>query len=282
MDFQLCQSSIIQDGADRQYSCLYRKTRANLVRKRVREIYLRNDIPCGIMSCTYCNHDIQPPRLEVSQPILVLDVSACLSQMDFIASDDSIDNVFIPVTVMNHLREKYMEGYARLRTLCRSLEDSDSYVPIVKGHDVKVNVNGRRFFVFSNEFSRDTYISVLSGETPAKRHARAILHTANWLQRHSTNENMCSQVIFLTEDRQQRLEAAKLGLNAMSCAKYVRDVASKIHKDAGEKLSNREVIADDEDESYAASHAMNLNSDANDEDDIMDNDEGEKTLQSMI
>jgi len=227
----------VPSGA-RQLSVWLRRTRMNKVRKIVREVYLRDDIV--------------PETFEGADQILILDTNVALHQIDFIAEDSCINHVVVPYTVLQEVRNRHMGTYARLRALCRvDVDDKKELEEVEKDlaaeavptkqrkgltvRDMSSSRNARRFYVFPNEFFRETYVDRKPEESQNDRNDRAIRRVAHWYRRHLVGP----EVILLTDDRECRTKAKADGLSSLSCWEYVQR-SKKQFPEAGEKLAIRE------------------------------------------
>ncbi len=123
-------------NADRQLNCFLKKTRRGKVRKMVREVYLRDDICCGIGGCHICDPEANSGKsdernflrcgaplsncwgvviavftgilsLDESDKILVLDTNVVLHQIDFLSEDVSVNNVVVLGTVLQEVSFVY-------------------------------------------------------------------------------------------------------------------------------------------------------------------------------
>ncbi|KAI9354526.1 hypothetical protein DFJ73DRAFT_624014 [Zopfochytrium polystomum] len=192
-----------------------RKTRKGAVVKVVKEHYLRDDIYCGAIVCRQCPQKLNGPVLEkkpaslVTAPIaqgklkpstphyLVPDTNVLFHQIDLI-EHEAFKNVIILQTVLQELRHRSQQIYARARAL--------------------VAEPTRRVWVFSNEFHRDTYIEREKDETPNDRNDRAIRTACKWYSDHAIPG---IQIVLMTDDADNRRKAALLGLTAVSVREYV-------------------------------------------------------------
>eukprot|EP00928_Gymnodinium_smaydae_P080470 TRINITY_DN64157_c0_g1_i1.p1 TRINITY_DN64157_c0_g1~~TRINITY_DN64157_c0_g1_i1.p1 ORF type:complete len:1022 (+),score=282.12 TRINITY_DN64157_c0_g1_i1:167-3232(+) len=229
-------------GSRRQNEWL-RRTKQNKIRKTVREVYLRDDI--------------SPELFEGADQILVLDTNVALHQIDFIAEDECVNHVVVPYTVLQEVRNRNMGTYARLRALCRvdvpemkAEDDNPDVVPVKqrKGRmqrDMSGSRNARRFYVFPNEYFRETYVERRPEESWNDRNDRAIRRVAHWYRRHLVGP----EVILLTDDRACREKAVADGLVAHTAGSFVQ-LMKKLFPEAGEKLAIRE---QDDDATPAAS-----------------------------
>jgi exosome complex exonuclease DIS3/RRP44 len=182
-----------------QSKSFVRKTKQGKVVKVVREHYLRDDIYCGASFCKVC--DTSTARLSSSaSTILVIDTNVVLNQIDLL-ENPAIDEVVVLSVVLEEVKHKNVAVYNRLRALCSS--------------------SSRKFFVFSNEYHKDTYVKAMAGETPNDRNDRAIRVAAQWYQNHLGN---AFRVLLITNDRENKRKASEEGISAETVESYVRSL----------------------------------------------------------
>ncbi len=155
-------------------------TKRGKVKRVVRERYLRDDIPCGIMDCPLCHHHlsetVDAPPLQHHQQLspratqyLVLTIDVVLSQMDVLehAACIELQNIIILETVLERVKAKDLSIYRRLRALLKS---------------------DRHFVMFANEHRHDTYVKKEEGSdvenTNTLRDVRALCQGFKWYQTH--------------------------------------------------------------------------------------------------
>ncbi|XP_058764540.1 exosome complex exonuclease RRP44 homolog A-like [Vicia villosa] len=176
-----------------------KKTKGGKVMKQVREHYLRDDIYCGSPSCTVC--DSSGARLSDSaSTILVVDTNVVLNQIDLL-ENSAIDDVVVLSIVLEEVKNKNMSVYNRLRAICSN--------------------SNRKFFVFSNEYHRDTYVKEMSGETKNDRNDRAIRVAAQWYQKHLGG---AVKVLLVTNDKENKRKASEEGICAETVESYVKSL----------------------------------------------------------
>ncbi|EMG49480.1 Exosome complex exonuclease RRP44 [Candida maltosa Xu316] len=182
--------------------------------KIVREHYLRNDIPCYSSSCTTCQEIIKPdatgqlPKFILSRApnktvdgvshYLVLDTNIILHAIDLLESGQCFYDVIIPQVVLEEVKNRSFPIYQRLRNLVKS-ED-------------------KRFIVFHNEYSEDTYIERNKNETINDRNDRAIRKVAQWYNQHLPSS---IKTFLICNDRDNRTKAIKEGIDAKSLVEYI-------------------------------------------------------------
>lgn len=176
-----------------------KKTKGGKVIRQVREHYLRDDIYCGAPSCTVCN--TSGARLSASpSTILVLDTNVVLNQIDLL-ENPAIDDVVVLSIVLDEVKNKNLSVYNRLRAICSN--------PM------------RKFFVFSNEYHRDTYVKEMSGETKNDRNDRAIRVASQWYQKHLGD---AIKVLLVTNDKENKRKANEEGICAETVESYVKSL----------------------------------------------------------
>ncbi|KAH6799321.1 ribonuclease II family protein [Perilla frutescens var. frutescens] len=176
-----------------------KKTRQGRVVKVVREHYLRDDIYCGAPFCKVC--DLAGARLgSNASTIIVVDTNVVLHQIDLL-ENPAIDDVVVLAVVLEEVKNKNLSVYNRLRALC-----SNSL---------------RRFFVFSNENHKDTYVKAETGESPNDRNDRAIRVAAQWYQNHLGG---AVRVLLITNDRENKRKAIEGGISAETVESYVKSL----------------------------------------------------------
>ncbi|OMO55680.1 Ribonuclease II/R [Corchorus capsularis] len=178
-----------------QSNTFSRKTKAGRIKKEVREIYLRDDIYCGATACKLC--DTSCARLDASA-ILILDTNVLLHQIDLL-ENPAIDNVVLLSVVLDEVKNKNMAVYNRIRALSTN--------PL------------RKFYVFSNQFHKDTFVKRMDGETPNDYNDRAIRVASRWYQTHL---GPSTPVLLITNDRENKRRAIEEGISTDTIQSYVK------------------------------------------------------------
>ena len=206
----------------------HRKTARGKVHKVLRETYRRDDIPCGVQGCAACGahlyaDEVAGSALPARQATLerggiankiagaphyvVIDTNVVLHQMDVLESS-VFTNVVVPQTVADEARNRSLPLYNRLRAI---LGDPD-----------------RHFWLFYNDFHRDTCIVREADETPNDRNDRAIRRTAAWYREHlqaggggASAAGAAHEVVLMSDDAACTQKARQQGLRACSVREYV-------------------------------------------------------------
>lgn len=219
-----------------------RSTRAGKVQKIVREVYLRQDIPCSSRLCSICLS--QAPKnshgksmcsvlnqylshqLTIVNPVaafvlserpaqserfpnghyIVPDTNAFLSGMDLFEVGTAFYDVIVLQTVLEEVKNRSLPLYHRL-------------VDLTKNED-------KRFYVFFNDFRQETYVLRNSSETINDRNDRAIRKTVQWYGEHlKKSSNVKSSknpaIVMISDDRDNLRKSHAEGLQALSLTEYV-------------------------------------------------------------
>ncbi|KAK9284684.1 hypothetical protein L1049_023860 [Liquidambar formosana] len=182
-----------------QSKSFVKKTKQGRVVKVVREHYLRDDIYCGASSCKVCDSSVACLSSNAS-PILIVDTNVVLNQIDLL-ENPAIDDVVVLSVVLDEVKNKNISVYNRVRALC-----SNSL---------------RKFFVFSNEYHKDTYVKAMVGESPNDRNDRAIRVATQWYQSHLGGR---TRVLLITNDRENKRKATEEGISAETIESYVKSL----------------------------------------------------------
>ena len=202
-----------------------RSTKNGKVQKIVRELYLRQDIPCSSKLCSGClstapadaNGVIaafvlsERPKSTKEYPTghyVVPDTNALLNAMDVFEQTYSFYDVIILQTVLEELRNRSLPLYNRLLGLIKSEE--------------------KRFYVFFNDFRLETYVLRDHGETINDRNDRAVRRAVKWYGDHlseavktTSKRQPCPTMVMLSDDKENLRKAKSEGLVARSLHDYV-------------------------------------------------------------
>ncbi|KAA8547606.1 hypothetical protein F0562_004035 [Nyssa sinensis] len=144
---------------------------------------------------------LHPARLGSSaSTILILDTNVVLNQIDLL-ENPAIDDVVVLSVVLEEVKNKNLAVYNRVRALCSN--------------------STRKFFVFSNEYHKDTYVKAMAGESPNDRNDRAIRVATQWYQNHLGS---ATRVLLITNDRENKRRATEEGISAETVESYVKSL----------------------------------------------------------
>ncbi|CAI6003895.1 unnamed protein product, partial [Closterium sp. NIES-64] len=134
----------------------------------------------------------------------VVELSVLLEEANIdLLENAAISNVVVLSVVLEEVKSRNVAVYGRLRAL--------------------VAEESRRFFVFSNEHHKDTYIKAEPGESPNDRNDRAIRVAAQWYQQHLGGK---VPVVLITDDKANLAKAVAGGTKAMRVREYVASLGS--------------------------------------------------------
>ncbi|RAH72054.1 exosome catalytic subunit DIS3 [Aspergillus aculeatinus CBS 121060] len=202
-----------------------RSTKSGKVQKIVRELYLRQDIPCSSKLCTVCpsvapadaNGNITPFVLS-EQPAgtkafprghyLVPDTNALLNGMDLFEHTGAFYDVIILQTVLEELRNQSLPLYNRLLALIKTDE--------------------KRFYLFFNEFRLETHVRRGPDESINDRNDRAVRAVAKWYMGHllstakkAKKERSIPAIVVITDDKENLRKSKEENITALSLTDYV-------------------------------------------------------------
>lgn len=189
-----------------------KKTKRGNVLKVTREHYLRDDVWCGVDGCTTCSQT-DPVLTPASTATFILpDTNVFLHQIDFL-EDPVIDNVIVTQVVLQEVKHQNPGIYKRLR-------------------DIVANKK-RKFYVFSNEHRKETFVDRREGESANDRNDRAIRTCVQWYNEHLTS--VCvppkppPRVVLLTNDRANKQKATAAGIAAHTVLEYAQTMSNASH-----------------------------------------------------
>ncbi|PYH99128.1 RNB-domain-containing protein [Aspergillus ellipticus CBS 707.79] len=201
-----------------------RSTKSGKVQKIVRELYLRQDIPCSSKICSACpttapadaNGNITPfvlsehPAGTSAFPrghYLVPDTNALLNGMDLFEHTGAFYDVIILQTVLEELKNQSLPLYNRLLAL--------------------IKTDDKRFYLFFNEFRLETHVRRGPDESINDRNDRAVRTVAKWYTEHlkttakGKKEKTIPTIVVITDDKENLRKAKQEGVTALSLSDYV-------------------------------------------------------------
>lgn len=220
-----------------------RSTKSGNVQKIVRELYLRQDIPCSSKLCSACLASVpadangngnftissvsllfhlnfltvapfilsDKPAGTKSYPTghyLVPDTNALLNGMDLFEQKSAFYDVIILQTALEELRNRSLPLYNRLISLTKSEE--------------------KHFYVFFNDFRLETHVVREKDETINDRNDRAIRKAVSWYGKHlqqalksSKRSKTVPTVVMLSDDKENLRKARADNISACSLSDYV-------------------------------------------------------------
>ncbi|KAF2088767.1 ribonuclease R [Saccharata proteae CBS 121410] len=202
-----------------------RSTRSGKVQKIVRELYLRQDIPCSSKLCSRCLanapkdfNNKEVPFILSEQPAgtksfpdghyVVPDTNAFLTGMDLFEVETAFYDVIVLQTVLEEVKNRSLPLYHRL-------------ISLTKNED-------KHFYVFFNEFRQETYVLREEGESINDRNDRAVRRAVQWYSQHlqeavksRSGKTKCPAVVMISDDKENLKKAKSDSIPAKSLSDYV-------------------------------------------------------------
>ncbi|KAH0094637.1 ribonuclease R, partial [Aureobasidium melanogenum] len=201
-----------------------RSTKSGKVQKIVRELYLREDIPCSSRLCAHCleiaptdYHNKVAPFVLSETPAgtksfpnghyIIPDTNAFLTGMDLFELETVFHDVIVLQTVLEEVKNRSLPLYHRLISLTKN--------------------DGKRFYVFFNDFRLQTYVVREDKETINDRNDRAVRRAVKWYADHleeavSKRKSVrCPSVVMISDDRDNLRKAKNDGITGLSLRDYV-------------------------------------------------------------
>ncbi|KAI5237817.1 ribonuclease R [Aureobasidium subglaciale] len=201
-----------------------RSTKSGKVQKIVRELYLREDIPCSSRLCAACleiaptdYHNKVAPFVLSDTPAgtksfpdghyIIPDTNAFLTGMDLFELETAFHDVIVLQTVLEEVKNRSLPLYHRLISLTKN--------------------DGKRFYVFFNDFRLQTYVTREDKETINDRNDRAVRRAVKWYAEHleeavSKRKSVrCPSIVMLSDDRDNLRKSKIDGITGLSLRDYV-------------------------------------------------------------
>ncbi|KAL9104120.1 MAG: hypothetical protein Q9163_000922 [Psora crenata] len=243
-----------------------RCTKSGKVQKIVRELYLRQDIPCSSLLCSTCLENAPPDAKGVVAPFvlserpagtkkyaaghyLIPDTNAILNGMDLFEQSSGFCDVIILQTVLEELRNRSLSLYNRIIAMTRS-ED-------------------KHFYIFFNDFRQETYIVREQGESINDRNDRAVRRAVSWYTTHlhqavrsSKRAKQAPAMIMLSDDKENLRKAKSEGITACTLSDYASGledadrVLDMINTSRGEQMSKNSAVEQIYPDYYSMSKMM--------------------------
>ncbi|KAI1724898.1 RNB domain-containing protein [Ditylenchus destructor] len=213
--------NVKQSGIERRtFTVTYRKTLNNKVHKRVHELYLRNDIPCGLKTCATCKANVgsDVKLLDIKDNsthskaapyyhMLLIDGISLLKFID-VLDEDIFRNIIVPQSAWNYVKKLNPSIYKRVNKLYTENQD--------------------RLFVFLNEFVEATFVDPGLNRVPELYQEKCLLRVAIYLESHWESLGCHPILICSSDETKQRMR--ENFENTKTLMEYVEgiDGASKI------------------------------------------------------
>uniref|UniRef100_A0A8C9LJ02 Exosome complex exonuclease RRP44 n=1 Tax=Piliocolobus tephrosceles TaxID=591936 RepID=A0A8C9LJ02_9PRIM len=188
----------------RVQKCLYKCSNNYKITKVIREIYLRNDISCGIEKCKICDQEKKKKFLDGDKNIFILDIHSIIKYIDFLYDCD-FDNILIPITIFEHIKIFNKLLYKKLNELCYETEGDASNCK-------------KRYSVFANKYCKFTYVD--DSVEFNLREIQEIIKIVIWYKHHNNNIN----IIVISENDTLKEYCMKNDTPCYSLFDYVKNM----------------------------------------------------------
>ncbi|EUD68681.1 hypothetical protein C922_01081 [Plasmodium inui San Antonio 1] len=186
----------------RVQKCFYKVSANQRITKIVREVYLRNDISCGVEKCNVCENKNKRKYLDPERNILILDINTIIKYIDFLY-ECSVDNILIPLTIYEHVRTFNKILHKKLHELCYKTEGSNPST-------------NRRYSVFANKFCKFTYVD--DNADLSTKQVQEIIKIVIWIKQHNAN----LKLIVVSNNNFLKDDCLKNGICCFSMYEYVK------------------------------------------------------------
>uniref|UniRef100_A0A914KMQ1 Protein DIS3 homolog n=2 Tax=Meloidogyne TaxID=189290 RepID=A0A914KMQ1_MELIC len=207
--------NVKQSGIEkRTFSTTYYKTRSGKINKRVNELYLRNDIPCGFSRCLKCRYNsesLKPLQFfengslskSVKYPhFLLLDGPSIMKFIDVLDDISVFRNIIILQSVWVYIKKMSGAVFKRLNTLFTE--------------------NNDRMFVFLNEFVGQTFVDPSFSRVPELYQEQCLISGSKFLRDHWNEFSVRPLILCSSEEAVARV--SKDYSHVISIIDYVKGI----------------------------------------------------------
>ena len=172
----------------------------------VRELYLREDVPCRSLACPGACPDWLPA------PTLPVDAT------HYVVPDYSVGKDFLELLELPFLQQQAVLFFQSVAGFVQ-FEGGRRQYNRLKG---LLADKTRQCALFLNEFHKSTYLDRKSGETQTEWQRRVLYHGVAWYRRHLAEQ---MPIVILSEDREfvDDFAAKTIGVFVMRVEDYFRD-----------------------------------------------------------
>ncbi|OII71779.1 mitotic control protein [Cryptosporidium ubiquitum] len=182
-----------------------KKTRKGKIRKVSNEIYVRNEILCGVNFCDLCYGSYPDVCKSKTRNIIFPNFDILNNYDDFILEDESLSHVIIPYSMLEYLNETDRMFINKLRNKIKNLKE----LPILREELELFNEN-KSIDYYSNQYIRfpdtqftETYIDESIVKFNLKDCAgNSIIKVATWFINHLSKCDTNIRFFILTESEE--------------------------------------------------------------------------------
>ncbi|XP_664909.1 mitotic control protein dis3 [Cryptosporidium hominis TU502] len=204
MSFKV-ESNLVCSSTLKSYNKSYiKKTRRGKIRKVSNEIYVRNEILCGLNFCTLCYGKYSGISNQKVRNIIFPNFDIFNKYSDFILEDESLNHVVIPYSILDYLSETDRTVINKLRNKLRSQNE----LPIFK--EIELTNENNLFDYNVNQYIRfpDTQFTETCLNHSISRFnfedcaGNSIIKVAIWFINHLSKSNANIRFYILTENEE--------------------------------------------------------------------------------
>ena len=108
MQVQQWQSGVLRE-------CELRKTRKGWIGNKIKEVHLREDVPCGFMACTEHQHSVFGTDPDSQEEFFIVDTHTLIHQTDILYNSEGIRNMIVLQSSIEKLRNYNPQANERNR-----------------------------------------------------------------------------------------------------------------------------------------------------------------------
>ncbi|KAL5370002.1 putative mitotic control protein dis3 [Cryptosporidium parvum] len=204
MSFKV-ESNLVRSSTLKSYNKSYiKKTRRGKIRKVSNEIYVRNEILCGLNFCTLCYGKYSGISNQKARNIIFPNFDIFNKYSDFILEDESLNHVVIPYSILDYLNETDRTVINKLRNKLRNQNE----LPIFK--EIELTSENNLFDYNVNQYIRfpDTQFTETCLNHSISRFnfedcaGNSIIKVAIWFINHLSKSNINIRFYILTENEE--------------------------------------------------------------------------------
>lgn len=176
------------------------------VTKITREVYLRNDVNCGIEKCGNCENQ-KKKLLDGDRDILIVDIDTLIRHIDFFY-DCPVDNVLILLSIYERIKTYNKIIYNKLSGLCYNTGEGEV-------------CSNKRYCVFINKYCKFTHVE---GKECELKEVQEIIRVVIWMKNHNPYVNL----VVLTSNEILRKDCESNEVRCFTLYEYVQQQRQQI------------------------------------------------------